>query len=205
MRRACLLEKGLRRNWLSVGRRCCCCCCLQGEYTVGAQGTETMLNSLMYRTSYYDFGKVRDWEAGVGQLQGSQVVAGSVNACHGGTDCIRLLQHWTHAAQVLCCHPPSCEHALMVPHHAHSVLVANAWKGYITLRQERNECMPAHRPPPHLPAPCTVYIHSAAHTLGRKHNKCNIIIMLANYPSIILLTNNYYLLITNYLLLTRNL
>jgi hypothetical protein len=32
---------------------------LQGEYTVGAQGTETMLNSLMYRTSYYDFGKVR--------------------------------------------------------------------------------------------------------------------------------------------------
>jgi len=32
----------------------------QGEYTVGAQGTDTMLNSLMYRASYYDFGKVRE-------------------------------------------------------------------------------------------------------------------------------------------------
>lgn len=32
---------------------------MQGEYTVSASGSETMLNSLMYKTSYYDFGKVR--------------------------------------------------------------------------------------------------------------------------------------------------
>jgi hypothetical protein len=140
---------------------------VQGEYTVGAQGTETMLNSLMYRTSYYDFGKVRDWEAGVGQLQGSQVVAGSFNARDGGTNRARLLQHWTHAAHVLL-HPPIMLHmccctphhaninAREVPHHAHSVLVADARKA--TQRFDKN-AMSAYLTflhPTGLPlAPCT--------------------------------------------------
>jgi hypothetical protein len=34
-------------------------CVPQGEYTVGAAASDTMLNSLMYKMSYYDFGKVR--------------------------------------------------------------------------------------------------------------------------------------------------
>lgn len=33
-------------------------CTAQGEYTVNSEGSKTMLDSLMYRTSYYDFGKV---------------------------------------------------------------------------------------------------------------------------------------------------
>lgn len=30
----------------------------QGEYTVSSRGTQTMLNSLMYKMSYYDFGNI---------------------------------------------------------------------------------------------------------------------------------------------------
>ena len=38
---------------------CRVCCVLQGEYTVSSTATQTMLDSLMYRLSYYDFGKIR--------------------------------------------------------------------------------------------------------------------------------------------------
>lgn len=31
---------------------------LQGEYTIGDKATSTMLDSIMYRMSYYDFGRV---------------------------------------------------------------------------------------------------------------------------------------------------
>lgn len=34
------------------------CTAPQGEYTVNSEGSKTMMDSLMYRTSYYDFGKV---------------------------------------------------------------------------------------------------------------------------------------------------
>lgn len=31
---------------------------LQGDYTVGSKGTQTMLNCLMYKLSYWDFGGI---------------------------------------------------------------------------------------------------------------------------------------------------
>lgn len=67
----------------------------QGEYTVGAQGTDTMLNSLMYRASYYDFGKVmteHDKPTGWDRVRGYEIGKKDYELAH--MDEAFTSEHW---------------------------------------------------------------------------------------------------------------